>query len=327
MAHPAYHMNSRTLGSHGFTVSAIGLGCMGMSHGYGPPPDRQAMIALLRSAVDLGVTYFDTAEAYGPFANEDLIAEALAPFRDHVTIGTKFGVRTDQERPGPPQPDSRPHVIRRSVEGSLRRLNTDCIDLYYQHRVDPAVPVEDIAGTVKDLIAEGKVARFGLCEADADTILRAHAIQPITAVQSQFSMMWQAASRDVFPTLERLGVGLVAFSPLGNGFLSAAYDPKATFDPTDLRSMFPRWTPEARAANQSLLDVIGAVASRKHATPAQIAIAWVLGKKPWIVPIPGTRRLDRLKENLAGASVELSPEEVGDLDRAIATSGFVESRL
>ncbi len=308
-------MRKRKLGKSNLEVSTIGLGCMGMSMGYGPPADRQQMIALIRKAVELGVTFFDTAEIYGPFTNEELVGEALAPLRRQVVIATKFGIRMqDREQ----VQDSRPEQIRRSVEGSLQRLKTDVIDLYYQHRVDPNVPIEDVAGAVKDLIRQGKVRHFGLSEAGVQTIRRAHAVQPVTAVQSEYSLWWRRPEEELLPTLEELGIGLVPFSPLGKGFLTGTIDEKTTFERSDFRNIVPRFTPEARKANRALLDLLRAIAQQKKATPAQIALAWLLARKPWIVPIPGTTKLARLEENLGAAAIELTADDVRDIGRAAA---------
>ena len=308
-------MNRRTLGQ-GLEVSAVGLGCMGMSQSYGVIPDKADMIPVLRGAVDRGVTFFDTAQIYGPFVNEELIGEALARVRDQVVIATKFGLRVDAD--GQQVTDSRPDVIRESVEGSLRRLRTDHIDLFYQHRVDPNVPIEDVAGTVKDLIAAGKVRHFGLSEAGVATIRRAHAIQPITAVQSEYSLWWRRPEEALLPTLEELGIGLVPFSPLGKGFLTGALDEKTTFTPNDFRNIVPRFSAEARKANQGIVDLLRSIAERKAATPAQIALAWLLAKKPWIVPIPGTTKLARIEENVSAAAVELTTEDLREVDEAAA---------
>lgn len=306
-------MKKRKLGNSHLEVSAIGLGCMGLSHGYGPATDRQSAIALIRAAVDLGVTLFDTAEVYGPFLNEEVVGEALAPVRDQVVIATKFGFTFGED--GKQQIlNSRPEHIRWAVEGSLKRLRTDVIDLLYQHRVDPEVPIEDVAGTVKDLIAEGKVTHFGLSEAGAQTIRRAHGVQPVTALQSEYSMWWREPEKEILPTLEELGIGFVPFSPLGRGFLTGAIGADATFGKDDYRSQVPRFSPEALQANQTLVDLVGQIASNKGITPAQVALAWLLAQKPWIVPIPGTTKLHRLDENLAAAAVELSDDEL----RAIA---------
>lgn len=310
-------MQKRQLGNSGLEVSALGLGCMGLSFGYGPATDKQQAIGLIRSAVDQGVTFFDTAEIYGPFTNESLLGEALAPVRDKVVIATKFGFDL-------PQPDnrqvlnSRPEHIRQAVEGSLKRLNIDTIDLLYQHRVDPNVPIEDVAGTVKELIEEGKVKHFGLSEAGAQTIRRAHAVQPVTALQSEYSMWWREPEREIIPTLEELGIGFVPFSPLGKGFLTGAISDSTTFDSNDFRNVVPRFTQEARRANQVLVDTLGDIARQKDATPAQIALAWLLAQKPWIVPIPGTTKLHRLQENLAAAALTLGVEELKNIEAALA---------
>ena len=308
-------MKKRTLGQ-GLEVSAVGLGCMGMSQSYGVIPDKADMIPVLRGAVDRGVTFFDTAQIYGPFVNEELIGQALARVRDQVVIATKFGLRVDAD--GQQVTDSRPDVIRESVEGSLRRLRTDHIDLFYQHRVDPNVPIEDVAGTVKDLIAAGKVRHFGLSEAGVATIRRAHAIQPITAVQSEYSLWWRRPEEALLPTLEELGIGLVPFSPLGKGFLTGALDEKTTFTPNDFRNIVPRFSAEARKANQGIVDLLRSIAERKAATPAQIALAWLLAQKPWIVPIPGTTKLARIEENVSAAAVELTTEDLREVDEAAA---------
>lgn len=304
-------MQTRKLGNSNLEVSAIGLGCMGMSAEYGPPGDRQEMIALLRAAVERGVTFFDTAEVYGHFTNEVLVGEGLAPFRDQVVIATKFGFKLDSDGV-----DSRPQHIRDVAEASLKRLKVDVIDLFYQHRVDPDVPIEDVAGTVKDLIQEGKVKHFGLSEAGAQTIRRAHAIQPVVAVQSEYSLWTRNPEAEVLPTLEELGIGFVPFSPLGRGFLTGKMDENTTFDSSDFRSSLPRFTPEARKANQALVDLLGTIAERKHATPAQIALAWLLAQKPWIVPIPGTTRLHRLEENIGAAAIALTPDDLGEIESA-----------
>ena len=307
-------MQKRKLGTSGLEVSAPGLGCMGMSYAYGPAPDRQEMISLIRSAVELGVTFFDTAQAYGPFTNEELVGEALAPFHEHVVIATKFGIRID---PGGQQiVDSRPEFIKQSVEGSLERLRVETIDLLYQHSVDPEVPIEDVAAAVKGLIEEGKVHHFGLSEAGVQTIRRAHAVLPVTAVQSEYSLWWRRPEEELLPALEELGIGLVPFSPLGKGFLTGNIDDTTTFDSSDFRNIVPRFTPEARKANQVLVDLLRKIAEEKHATPAQIALAWLLAQKPWIVPIPGTTKLERLKENIAAVSVELTPEDLREMDLA-----------
>jgi aryl-alcohol dehydrogenase-like predicted oxidoreductase len=310
-------MKKRKLGNSNLEVSAIGLGCMGMSFGYGPAHDKQEMISLIRSAVERGVTFFDTAEVYGPFANEELVGEALAPMREQVVIATKFGFKpasTDQSRWS--ELDSRPEHIKQVADASLKRLRTNTIDLFYQHRVDPNVPIEDVAGAVKNLIREGKVKHFGLSEAGAQTIRRAHAVQPVTAVQSEYSLWWREPEAEVLPTLEELGIGFVPFSPLGRGFLTGKMNENTTFDSTDLRNTLPRFTPEARKANQALVDLLGEIAKRKKATPAQIALAWLLAQKPWIVPIPGTTKLHRLEENIGAASIELTPDDLREIDSA-----------
>jgi aryl-alcohol dehydrogenase-like predicted oxidoreductase len=307
-------MQKRKLGNSDLKVSSIGLGCMGMSHGYGPAADKGEMIALIRKAVELGVTFFDTAEVYGPFTNEELVGEALAPFLGQVVIATKFGIKIDPS--GQQVVNSRPEHIRQSVEGSLKRLGVETIDLYYQHRVDPDVPIEDVAGTVKDLIREGKVKHFGLSEAGVKTIRRAHAVQPVAAVQSEYSLWWRRPEEELLPTLEELGIGLVPFSPLGKGFLTGKIDEHTKFDSSDFRNIVPRFTPEARKENQALVDLLARVAERKKATLAQVALAWLLAQKPWIVPIPGTTKLHRLEENIAAAAVELTPEELGEIDSA-----------
>src|SRR5438067_558703 len=309
-------MQKRRLGKRNLEVSALGLGCMGMSQSYGVPPDKQAMIALIRTAVERGVTFFDTAEIYGPHTNEELVGEALAPVRAQVVIATKFGVGRDAG--GHQVQDSRPERIKQSIEGSLKRLRTDVIDLYYQHRVDPNVPIEDVAGTIQDLIRQGKVKHFGMSEAGVRTIRRAHAVQQVTAVQSEYSLWWRRPEEEVLPTCEELGIGFVPFSPLGKGFLTGTIDENTAFDSTDIRSRIPRFTPEARKANQALVDLLGSIAQRKNATPAQIALAWLLAQKPWIVPIPGTRRLERLDENIGAVAVELTPDDLRDIERAAA---------
>jgi aryl-alcohol dehydrogenase-like predicted oxidoreductase len=314
-------MQKRKLGRSGLEVSAIGLGCMGMSFSYGPPKDRREMTSLLHDAVERGVTFFDTAEVYGPFTNEELVGEALAPLSGRVTIATKFGfdVSVDPRgNKGPPALNSRPEHIRQAVEGSLKRLRVDVIDLLYQHRVDPNVPIEDVAGAVKDLIRAGKVKRFGLSEASASTIRRAHAVQPVAAVQSEYSLWWRRPEAEVLPTLEELGIGFVPYSPLGRGFLTGKIDANTTFDKADFRSGLPRFTPEAMHAHQALVDLLAATATRKKATSAQIALAWLLAQKPWIVPIPGTTKLDRLLENVGGAAVALTPDDLRDIDAAAA---------
>ena len=296
-------------------VSALGLGCMGMSYGYGPAADKQEMISLIRSAVERGVTFFDTAEAYGPFTNEELVGEALAPFRGQVVIATKFGFKLDPtaER-GLGGLDSRPEHIKQVAEGSLKRLKVDAIDLFYQHRVDPDVPIEDVAGAVKDLIQQGKVKHFGLSEAGVQTIRRAQAVQPVTAVQSEYSLWWRNPEAELLPTLEQLGIGFVPFSPLGKGFLTGKIDENTTFDSSDFRNIVPRFTPEARKANQALVDLLGTIGERKKATPAQVALAWLLAQKPWIVPIPGTRKPERLEENIGAAAVELTSDDLREID-------------
>ncbi len=310
-------MQKRKLGKSGLEVSAIGLGCMGMSFSYGPPKDKPEMIALLRAAVERGVTFFDTAEVYGPFVNEELVGEALAPVRGKVAIATKFGFKIDPEgKQKFAELDSRPEHIKEVAEASLRRLRTDVIDLFYQHRVDPNVPIEDVAGAVKDLIQEGKVRHFGLSEAGAQSIRRAHAVQPVTALQSEYSLWWRRAEADVLPTLEELGIGFVPYSPLGRGFLTGKIDENTTFDGSDFRNNLPRFTPEARKANKALIDLLDAIAARKNATPAQIALAWLLAQKPWIVPIPGTTKLGRLEENIGAAGVELTAGDLGEIDAA-----------
>ncbi|TCV94831.1 aryl-alcohol dehydrogenase-like predicted oxidoreductase [Luteibacter rhizovicinus] len=309
-------MKKRELGTSGLKVSAIGLGCMGLSYGYGPATDKQTAIALIRSAVERGVTFFDTAEAYGPFTNEALLGEALAPYRDHVVIATKFGFKNGDVNLGL---DSRPEHIRAVAESALKRLGTDRIDLFYQHRVDPQVPIEDVAGAVKDLIAEGKVKHFGLSEAGAQTIRRAHAIQPVAALQSEYSLWWREPETDILPTLEELGIGFVPFSPLGKGFLTGTISENTTFDSTDFRNIVPRFAAEARKANQALVDLLGEIAAQKKATPAQIALAWLLAQKPWIVPIPGTTKLHRLEENLGAADVDLTPGDLRDIESAVSS--------
>src|SRR5690242_5161635 len=312
-------MQKRKLGNSNLEVSAIGLGCMGLSFGLGPAVDKQEGIKLIRAAVDRGVTFFDTAEVYGPFTNEELVGEALAPFRDRVAIATKFGWAANPQDGGKwTALDSRPEHIKEAVEGSLKRLKTDVIDLYYQHRVDPNVPIEDVAGAVKDLIQQGKVKHFGLSEAGAKTIRRAHAVQPVTALQSEYSIWWREPEQEILPTLEELGIGFVPFSPLGKGFLTGAINENTTFDSTDFRNVVPRFAPEARKANQALVDRLGQIAAAKQVTAAQVAIAWLLAQKPWIVPIPGTTKLHRLQENIGAAGVELTPEELRDVDRAVS---------
>jgi aryl-alcohol dehydrogenase-like predicted oxidoreductase len=307
-------MQKRKLGKSGLEVSALGLGCMGMTTAYGPPADKKEMIALIGKAVERGVTFFDTAEIYGPFANEVLVGEALAPFRGQVIIATKFGIKMDAS--GQQVQDSRPERIRESLEGSLKRLKGDAIDLYYQHRVDQNVPIEDVAGTVKDLIREGKVKHFGLSEPGVKTIRRAHAVQPVTAIQSEYSLWWRRPEEELLPTLEELGIGLVPFSPLGKGFLTGKIDEKTTFDKSDFRNIVPRFTPEALKANQSLVNLLRSTAERKKVTPAQIALAWLLAQKPWIVPIPGTTKLSRLEENIGAVAVELTSGDLREIDSA-----------
>jgi aryl-alcohol dehydrogenase-like predicted oxidoreductase len=310
-------MQKRKLGKSNLEVSAIGLGCMGMSFGYGPAADKKEMISLIRTAVERGVTFFDTAEVYGPFTNEELVGEALAPFRDQVMIATKFGFAPDPNGgPGWTVLNSRPEHIKEVAEASLKRLKTDVIDLFYQHRVDPNVPIEDVAGAVKDLIGQGKVKHFGLSEPGVQTIRRAHRVQPVTAVQSEYSLWWRRPEGEVLPTLEELGIGFVPFSPLGKGFLTGKIDENTKFDSTDFRNVVPRFTPEARKTNQVLVDLLSKVAERKKATPAQIALAWLLAQKGWIVPIPGTTKLHRLEENLGAASVELTADDLRDIDSA-----------
>ncbi len=310
-------MKKRKLGKSNLEVSAIGLGCMGMSFAYGPAKDKREMISLLHAAVERGVTFFDTAEVYGPFTNEELVGEGLAPFRNQVVIATKFGFKPDSK----PETrwsnlDSRPEHIREVAEASLKRLRTDMIDLFYQHRVDPNVPIEDVAGTVKELVDEGKVKHFGLSEAGAQTIRRAHAVQPVAAVQSEYSLWFREPEKEVLPTLEKLGIGFVPYSPLGRGFLTGKLNENTTFESSDFRNMLPRFTPEARKANQALVDLLGEIAKRKKATPAQIALAWLLAQKPWIVPIPGTTKLNRLEENIGAAEVELTQNDLDEIETA-----------
>jgi aryl-alcohol dehydrogenase-like predicted oxidoreductase len=310
-------VQKRKLGRSNLEVSAVGLGCMGMSFSYGPAADKQEMISLLRSAVERGVTFFDTAEVYGPLTNEELVGEALSPFRGRVVIATKFGFKLDPN--GGPKwvgLDSRPEHVKQVAEASLKRLKVDAIDLFYQHRVDPGVPIEDVAGAVKDLIREGKVKHFGLSEAGAQTIRRAHAVQRLTAVQSEYSLWTRGPEADVLPTLEELGIGFVPYSPLGKGFLTGKIDENTAFDSSDFRNTLPRFTPEARKANQALVDLLGQIAERKKATPAQIALAWLLAQKPWIVPIPGTRKLERLEENIGAAAVELTVDDLREIEGA-----------
>lgn len=309
-------MQKRTLGNSGLEVSAIGLGCMGLSQSYGPATEKQQAIALLRGAVERGVTFFDTAEAYGPYANEELLGEALAPVRDKVVIATKFGFEFNEG--GQNGLNSRPQHIRDIAEASLKRLNTDVIDLFYQHRVDPGVPIEDVAGTVKDLIKEGKVKHFGLSEAGPQTIRRAHAVQPVAALQSEYSLWWREPEGDIFPVLEELGIGFVPFSPLGRGFLTGAINAQTAFDAKDFRNMIPRFSADARKANQGLVDLLGEIAAGKNATTAQIALAWILAQKPWIVPIPGTTKLNRLEENIGAAAVELTAVDLSAIETAVA---------
>ena len=321
-------MQKRKLGNSNLEVSALGLGCMGMSSAYGPPADKGEMIKLIRSAHDRGVTHFDTAEAYGPFANEELVGEALQPIRDKVVIATKFGFDIDLEtgarRGGT---NSRPEHIKQVADACLRRLRTDHIDLFYQHRVDPGVPIEDVAGAVKELIAEGKVKHFGMSEAGVQTIRRAHAVQPVTAVQSEYSLFWRGPEAELLPTLEELGIGFVPFSPLGAGFLTGKIDENTKFDPTDFRNLVPRFSPEARKANMVLVDLVKSVAERKGATPAQVALAWLLAQKPWIVPIPGTTKLHRLEENLGAVNVELTESDLKQIDEAASRLELEGARL
>ncbi len=309
-------MQKRRLGKSNLEVSAIGLGCMGMSFGYGPAADKQEMISLIRAAVERGITFFDTAEVYGPYTNEELVGEALAPIRGKVAIATKFGFKIDPNTGKQAGLDSRPEHIKEVAEGSLKRFKTDVIDLFYQHRVDPNVPIEDVAGAVKELIQQGKVKHFGLSEAGVQTIRRAHAVQPVTALQSEYSLWWREPEAEVIPTLEELGIGFVPFSPLGKGFLTGKISEDTKFDKSDFRNIVPRFTPENRKANQALVDLLGRFAQQKKATPAQIALAWLLAQKPWIVPIPGTTKLHRLEENIGAANVELSPDELRELETA-----------
>jgi aryl-alcohol dehydrogenase-like predicted oxidoreductase len=314
-------MQKRKLGKSGLEVSALGLGCMGMSFGYGPAADKQEMTALLRAAVERGITFFDTAEVYGPFTNEELVGEALAPLRKQVVIATKFGFDLDPNfdprgMKGAPGLNSRPEHIKQAVEGSLKRLKVEAIDLLYQHRVDPNVPIEDVAGAVKELIQQGKVRHFGLSEAGAQTIRRAHAVQPLTALQSEYSLWTRAPEKEVIPTLEELGIGFVPYSPLGKGFLTGKINENTAFDSTDFRNVLPRFTPEARKVNQALIDLLGKIAERKKATPAQIALAWLLARKPWIIPIPGTTKLHRLDENIGAVAVELTSDDLLEIDNA-----------
>lgn len=310
-------MEKRKLGKSGLEVSALGLGCMGLSYGYGPATEKQAAIALIRTAFERGVTFFDTAEAYGPYRNEELLGEALAPMRDEVVIATKFGFDFDAEG-GQSGMNSRPEQIRRVADAALKRLKTDMIDLFYQHRVDPNVPIEDVAGTVQRLISEGKIRHFGLSEAGAETIRKAHAEQPVAALQSEYSLWWREPEAEILPLLEELGIGFVPFSPLGKGFLTGAINADTTFDSKDFRNVVPRFAPEARKANRALVDLLGEIATRKRATPAQVALAWLLAQKPWIVPIPGTTKLHRLKENISAAALHLSTDDLGEIDSALA---------
>jgi aryl-alcohol dehydrogenase-like predicted oxidoreductase len=315
-------MKKRILGKSGLEASALGLGCMGMSFSYGPPKDKQEMISLIRKAVERGVTFFDTAEVYGPFTNEELVGEALSPLRDQVVIATKFGFDTSVDpramKGSGPVLNSRPEHIKEVAEASLKRLKIDVIDLFYQHRVDPNVPIEDVAGAVKELIQEGKVKHFGLSEAGVQTIRRAHAVQPVTTVQNEYSLWFRRPEEGLLQTLEELGIGLVPYSPLGKGFLTGKMDEKTTFDSTDFRSSLPRFTPEALKANQALVDLLGRIAAEKNATPAQIALAWLLAQKPWIVPIPGTTKLERLDENIGAVAIELTSDDLGKIDTATA---------
>jgi aryl-alcohol dehydrogenase-like predicted oxidoreductase len=316
-------MQTRNLGNSGLEVSAIGLGCMGMSHAYGEIPDKKEMIGLIHSAVERGVTFFDTAETYGPFTNEELIGEALAPYRDQVVIATKFGIKL---KDGKQVQDSHPDQIRKSIEGSLKRLKTGNIDLYYQHRVDPAVPIEDVAGTIKELIREGKIKHWGLSEAGVKTIRRAHAVQPVTAVQSEYSLWWRRPEEELLPALEELGIGFVPFSPLGKGFLTGSFNKDSKFGSSDFRSIVPRFTSEALEANQVLVDLLKKVAEQKNATPGQIALAWLLAQKPWIVPIPGTTKLNRLEENIGAAKVTLTLKEMSEIHSALEKIKVVGDR-
>jgi aryl-alcohol dehydrogenase-like predicted oxidoreductase len=307
-------MQKRKLGKNGLEVSALGLGCMGMSYAYGEIPGKKEMISLIQKAVEDGVTFFDTAEMYGPFTNEELVGEALAPYRDQVVIATKFGIKMQD---GKQVQDSRPEQIRKSIEGSLKRLNTEFIDLYYQHRVDTAVPIEDVAGTIKDLIREGKIKHWGLSEAGVKTIRRAHAVQPLTAIQSEYSLWWRRPEEELVPTLEELGIGFVTFSPLGKGFLTGSFNKDSKFGKSDFRNIVPRFTPEALEANQVLVDLLKKVAEQKNATPGQIALAWLLAQKPWVVPIPGTTKLNRLEENIGAAKVTLTSKELSEIQLAL----------
>jgi aryl-alcohol dehydrogenase-like predicted oxidoreductase len=311
-------MQKRKLGNSNLEVSALGLGCMGLSFGLGPAVDKAQAISLIRAAVERGVTFFDTAQVYGPFTNEEVVGEALEPFRGQVVIATKFGFDFDENGKQRPGLNSRPEFIRQMTEGSLRRLRVDAIDLYYQHRVDPGVPIEDVAGTIEELIAEGKVKHFGLSEAGVRTIRRAHAVQPVAALQSEYSLFWREPEEEILPTLEELGIGFVPFSPLGKGFLTGKIDETTTFDKSDFRNTVPRFDPENRKANQALVDLLSAIAAKKQATPAQIALAWLLAQKPWIVPIPGTTKLHRLEENLGATTVELTPDDLREIETAAA---------
>ncbi len=308
-------MEQRKLGKGGLEVSALGLGCMGMSFGYGAPADKQEMISVIRAAVEKGITFFDTAEVYGPFINEELVGEALAPFKGRVTIATKFGWKANAEGKWT-ELDSRPEHIKRVAESSLKRLKVDAIDLFYQHRVDLNVPIEDVAGAVKDLIHEGKVKHFGLSEANANTIRKAHVVQPVTALQSEYSLWWRKPEEEIIPTLEELGIGFVPFSPLGKGFLTGKIDANTKFDSTDFRNIVPRFSEEARKANQSVVDLLSKIAANKNATPAQVALAWLLAQKPWIVPIPGTTKLNRLEENIGAVAINFSADEIREIERA-----------
>jgi aryl-alcohol dehydrogenase-like predicted oxidoreductase len=319
-------MQKRKLGKSNLEVSALGLGCMGMSYGYGPAADKQEMIALIRMGIERGITFFDTAEIYGPFTNEELVGEALAPFRKQVAIATKFGFKIDPETGKQVGLDSRPAHIKEVAEASLKRLKTDVIDLFYQHRVDPNVPIEDVAGTVKDLIRQGKVKHFGLSEAGVKTIRRAHAVQPVAALQSEYSLWWREPEAEVIPTLEELGIGFVPYSPLGKGFLTGKISEDTKFDKGDFRNIVPRFTPENRKANQALVDLLGGFAQQKKVTPAQVALAWLLAQKPWMVPIPGTTKLHRLEENIAAVNVELSREDLRELETAASKIPAVGAR-
>ena len=317
-------MQKRKLGNSNLEVSALGLGCMGMSHGYGPPGDKTQMIAVIRAAVERGISFFDTAEVYGPYTNEQLVGEALAPYHGRVAIATKFGFKIEAGKQT--GLDSRPEHIRDVAEASLKRLKVESIDLFYQHRVDLSVPIEDVAGTVKKLIAEGKVKHFGLSEAGVKTIRRAHAVQPVTALQSEYSLWWREPEKEVLPALEELGIGFVPYSPLGRGFLTGKIDESTTLDSNDFRNNIPRFAPKARKANKGLVDVLSTIAARKHATPAQLALAWLLAQKPWIVPIPGTTKLHRLEENIGAASVELTPEDLREIADTVSTIGVTGAR-